>query len=142
MPDYDSTMREGAHVYREELDALRAAGIAAAFIQTGGMNAALEAILDGGAVLLITDAEDSLSWDRAEQRGWGVGLYRDSDEQSPDVFDTSDDTSAQALLDLVRRVLADAVRPAGGCCASRPGNPEADDGRRGRTAADSLTSRE
>ncbi len=39
------------------------------------MDAALEVLLDGGHTLLITDAEDSLSWDREEHQSWGVGLY-------------------------------------------------------------------
>ncbi len=69
-------MRRGALAYQAEIQVLQAAGIPVAFTQTGAMNAALEAVLDGGAVLLVTDAEDRLAWDRAEQQGWAAGVYR------------------------------------------------------------------
>jgi len=51
-------------------------GLNAAFTQTGGMNAALEIHLDGGAHLLVTDADDSLPWsaDDLHRMGrWPVG---------------------------------------------------------------------
>lgn len=75
MLDYDTTMAIGQSRYQDVLDLLVRAGLEASFIQAGGMNAALEVLLDGGHTLLITDAEDSLSWEREEHQGWGVGLY-------------------------------------------------------------------
>jgi hypothetical protein len=72
-------MRIGAGRYQDVLAALAAAGLTGRFTQTGGMNAALKVTLEGGRVLLITDADEALSWDRAEQHGWGVGLYADEE---------------------------------------------------------------
>lgn len=73
------------------------------------MNAALEVLLDGGHTLLITDAEDSLSWDRDEHQGWGVGLYP-PDQANTDgeclAFDSTPDGSVAALLPLVDSVMA------------------------------------
>ena len=79
------------------------------------MNAALETLLDGGRTLLITDAEDSLSWERAEHAGWGVGLYP-PDQANTDgecmVFESDEDGSPEALVPLVERVLRQARRAA------------------------------
>jgi len=61
MLGYDRTMKVGAAHYQDVLDHLEAAGLRAIFTQTGGMNAALEVVLDGGHTVLITDAEDSLA---------------------------------------------------------------------------------
>ncbi len=84
------------------------------------MNAALEVPLETGQHLLITNAADSLSWNREEQLGWGVALYRASSEydDGPVVFECTDDntdTSTEALLRLVRTVLSAETlrRPAG-----------------------------
>jgi hypothetical protein len=77
MLDYEATMRIGADRYRKEIRALNEAGWKAEFTQTGGMNAAIEVQLEAGCTLLICDAEDSLSWDRADQNGWGVAFYVD-----------------------------------------------------------------
>lgn len=115
MLDYAQTMSLGADRYHHELTALAEAGIPATFTQTGGMNAALQAILDGGAVLLVTDFDDTLAWDRADQQGWAVGLYPDPDSQDPIAFQATQDVSTEALTDLVRAVLAEGVRN-----ASRP----------------------
>lgn len=82
MLSYDQTMAAGADRYRDVLDLLADAGLSATFTQTGGMNAALEVLLDGGHTLLVTDVEDSLSWDREEHQGWGVGLYRPDQENT------------------------------------------------------------
>ncbi len=46
MLNYDETMRLGAHRYADALTALTKAGIHAAFTQTGGMNAAMCAVLE------------------------------------------------------------------------------------------------
>lgn len=56
------------------------------------MCAAIEVLLDGGQTLLITDAEDTLSWDRADRRGWAVGLYPpgEAHNDGPVTFDTAD----------------------------------------------------
>lgn len=113
MLSYDQTMAIGADRYRDVLDRLSAAGFGATFTQTGGMNAALEVLLDGGHTLLITDAEDSLSWDREEHRGWGVGLYP-PDQANTDgeclAFDSTEDGSPEVLLSLLGQVLNDYVR--------------------------------
>lgn len=115
MLDYDTTMTIGQGRYQDALDLLAGAGLAATFTQTGGMNAALEVVLDGGHTLLITDAEDSLSWEREEHRGWGVGLYP-PDQANTDgeclAFDSTDDGSLAALLPLVDTVLRAYVRRA------------------------------
>lgn len=118
MLGYDQTMTVGADRYRDVLDQLSAAGFGATFTQTGGMNAALEVLLDGGHTLLITDAEDSLSWDRDGHQGWGVGLYP-PDQANTDggclAFDSTEDGSPEALLPLLRQVLSAYVRrPQGG----------------------------
>ncbi len=108
MLSYDSSMQVGAARYQDVLDGLRAGGWPAAFTQTGGMCAALEVMLDSGHTLLITDAEDSLSWDREEHRGWGVGLYPpDRADTAGDclAFGCTGDAAAPALLPLVEQVL-------------------------------------
>lgn len=109
MLTYRATLEAGAACYLDVLDVLRDAGLAATFTQTGGMNAALEVQLDGGHTLLITEEEDSLSWDRREHRGWGVGLYP-PDQANTDgdclVFDSTADGSPEALVPLARAVLA------------------------------------
>lgn len=108
MLDYDTTMRIGQTRYQDVLDLLEAQGLGGAFTQTGGMNAALEVLLDSGHTLLITDAEDTLSWDREEHRGWGVGLYP-PDQANTDgeclAFDSSDDGEPSALPPLIHKVL-------------------------------------
>ena len=107
MLSYDDTMQIGATRYSDALAALDAAGLPGQFTQTGGMNAALLVHLDGGRVLLITDADDALSWDRADQQGWGVGLYRDETlDGGAEEFDTCDETDPRSLVTLAHRVLA------------------------------------
>ena len=59
----------GAAAYADALAFLHRQGLPAAFTQTGGMCAAIEVQLEG-ALLLVTDTEDSPSWDRDEQQGW------------------------------------------------------------------------
>ncbi len=115
MLDYPTTMTIGASRYQDVLDVLREAGLDATFTQTGGMNAALEVMLDGGHTLLITDAEDSLAWDREEHQGWGVGLYP-PDQANTDgeclAFDSTDDGSARRLPELAWQVLRNYTRDA------------------------------
>lgn len=103
---YEQAMEFGASQYRDALDRLTAEGLPTHFTQTGGMSAALEVTLEGGRVLLITDAHDSLSWERAEQQGWGVGLYGSDDaSDGPLRFASSEDSSIKALLNLLPVVL-------------------------------------
>jgi hypothetical protein len=106
--DYDTTMRIGRSRYQDVLDHLAGAGLPATFTQTGGMCAALEVMLDSGHTLLVTDADDTLSWDRREHSGWGVGLYP-PDQTNTDgeclAFDSTGDGTLEPLLPLVDRVL-------------------------------------
>lgn len=111
METFDQAMRAGQAQYQDVIDALTAAGYPATFTQTGGMNAALEVLLEGGWALLITDAEDSLSWERTTQRGWGVGLFA-PDEQymvAPQAFGETPETDTETLLSLVPEVLREGV---------------------------------
>jgi len=107
--DMNEAMAIGAARYADVITTLNGAGLPTVFTQTGGMCAALEVTLEAGQHLLITDAEDSLSWDRDEQRGWGVGRYvTDSEyDDGPLAFVESDDRSTEALLLLVRQVLTE-----------------------------------
>lgn len=108
MLDYRTTMAIGEDRYRDVLDLLAAAGLDAAFIQTGGMCAALEVVLDNGHSLLITDEEDTLAWDRAEHEGWAVGLYpphRDECDSGCLQFDCTSDGSPEALVPLIHAAL-------------------------------------
>ena len=112
MLDYQATMKIGQSRYQDVLDLLAGAGLRATFTQTGGMNAALEVLLDGGHTLLITDAEDALSWDRDEHHGWGVGLYPPDQANTGGecmAFDSTDDGSPAALVPLARAVLDEYV---------------------------------
>lgn len=112
MRDIQAAMDLGTDRYRDVIDALNAQGLPTTFTQTGGMNAALEVLLETGAYLLVTDAGDSLSWDRGTQQGWGVGLYRSGSEgdDGPQRFEEDEgSTSTETLLGLVRQML----RPAG-----------------------------
>ncbi|MFW3171160.1 hypothetical protein [Geodermatophilus sp. CPCC 206100] len=107
MLSYEETMAVGQAQYQDVIDALTAAGLPTTFTQTGGMNAALEVLLDGGHSLLVTDADDSLSWSRAEQAGWSVCLYPPADQYdgTPVASATTRDTTVEDLLALVRQVL-------------------------------------
>ena len=111
MLTYEETMALGAAEYEDVLDALAAAGLPATFTQTGGMNAAIEVLLDGGHSLLVTDAEDSLSWARTEHTGWGVGLYPPEDQYDGGVTAaaSTDTGTIQALLELIQAVLREGV---------------------------------
>ena len=111
MLSYEQTMALGQAQYQDVIDGLSAAGLPAEFTQTGGMNAALQVSLDGGWSLLVTDAEDSLSWARAEQQGWGVGLY--APEHAFDgecrAWATTPDNDLPALRAVIEEVLRSAV---------------------------------
>ena len=113
---YAEAMNAGRAQYRDVLSALATVGLFAEFTQTGGMCAAIDAVLDGGAVLLVTDAEDTLAWDRAEHHGWYVVLwprgYQDTDA-APLAEASTPDGSVAALLALVAEVLTStAIAPA------------------------------
>jgi len=103
----DDAMAVGKARYADVIATLNDLGLPTIFTQTGGMCAALEVTLEGGQHLLITDAEDSLSWEREEQRGWAVGRYvTDSEyDDGPLAFGDTEDRSVEALLVLVREVL-------------------------------------
>ena len=99
-------MRAGALAYRDVLEALNHAGFPATFTQTGGMCAALEIQLEAGHTILVTDAEDALSWSRSEHCGWGVGLYPPGDDwDEPLAYVQVDESDTQALLGAVHQVL-------------------------------------
>lgn len=109
-----AAMAEGTARYADAIGALSVAGLPTEFITTGGNNAALEVILDNGAHLLVSNCDDSLSWDRDQQQGWGVGLYRRGSEgdDGPMRWAESEETDTTTLLSLVRQVLSPQGRPA------------------------------
>jgi hypothetical protein len=104
--NYEETMQYGESEYRDVIDALRERGLIFRFTQTGGMTAALEAVLDGGASMLITDAEDGLSWERERHEGWAVGLYGEiEDRDEPLAYASSEAGDLGTLLGLIDEVL-------------------------------------
>jgi hypothetical protein len=104
--NYEETMQYGESQYRDVIDALRERGLIFSFTQTGGMTAALEAVLDGGASLLITDVEDGLSWERRWHEGRGDGLYGEIEDRGERLAcASSDDGDVETLLGLVDEVL-------------------------------------
>lgn len=93
---YTDAMRDGAEQYRDITDLLAAHGHAAYFTQTGGMCAALVIPRPDGGEILITDEEDTLSWNRADHQGWAVGIY---DAARDDLaYITTKDSTPEALL--------------------------------------------
>ena len=117
METFDQAMRAGQAQYQDVIGALTTAGYPATFTQTGGMNAALEVLLEGGWALLITDAAEALSWERRTQRGWGVGLFAPDERYlvAPQAFAEAPDTDTDTLLRLVDEVLREgAARTAAG----------------------------
>jgi hypothetical protein len=111
---YEQTMAYGAEQYRDVLHALAASGLPAEFIQTGGMCAAIEVALDSGSYLLLTDLEDTLSWERSQHAGWFVGLYEPEERRTVDgplrCLEDDDGSSAKAV-ELARRVLRGDLDP-------------------------------
>jgi hypothetical protein len=81
---YEETMQRGAEEYRDVLDALAAVGLEGQFVQTGGMCAAIEIMLDGGYYLLLTDEDDTLAWDRTEHAGWQASLLEPEGRETMD----------------------------------------------------------
>lgn len=108
----EETMLIGQAEYQDVIDALCAAGLPTVFTQTGGMNAALEISLDGGYSLLVTDAEHSLAWARAEHVGWTVALYAPLEQYDGDCLEygVTADSSLAALQCLVQDVLLRGAR--------------------------------
>lgn len=102
---YEATMQRGEAEYSDVLHRLGELGLASKFIQTGGMNAAIQANICGDIHLLITDEDDSLSWAREEHLGWAVGLYLQEERADASRFETSDDGSVDALVGLIDKVL-------------------------------------
>lgn len=103
---YAAAMHQGYLEYMDAIDAIdKRFGTKAYFTQTGGMCAAIAVPLEAGYELLVTDANDSLSWDRSQKEGWGVGMYA-PDNDGTHMFDlTTDDDSVEALLVVIDRVL-------------------------------------
>ncbi len=110
MLSYEETMRRGEAEYADALAALRGEGFPAKFAQTGGMNAALESVLEGGGRLLVTDADDSLAWSRAAHQGWAVGVYPSGEGADPLAFAVEAGSDVAALLRLVAEVFGAAAR--------------------------------
>jgi hypothetical protein len=103
---YDETMTYGAEQYADVIETLGLSGLPCAFTQTGGMCAAMLVKLEGGRTLLITDAEDTLSWNRADQQGWGVGLYAHCDSDDlPLLYQQTAESDIGSLLNLIQDVL-------------------------------------
>lgn len=112
MRDVATVLAQATTTYADVLAALADAGLPTVVTQTGGLCGALEITLETGQHLLITAAHDTLPWDRADQVGWGVGLYPREDEYSGEhlAYDDTDTTDIAALLDLVHRVLRTGTR--------------------------------
>jgi hypothetical protein len=112
MLTYHEAMRIGAARYADVIELLTGAGLPTTFTQTGGMCAALEIQLETGHTLLVTDAEDTLAWDRSKHQGWGVGLYPPDNADSNEAlaFHSTPSGSATDLLPLIHQVLSSSVK--------------------------------
>jgi hypothetical protein len=108
---YEETMAWGADQYADIIARLKAEGLPVAeFIQTGGMCAAIEVQLEAEYTLLITDAEDTLSWARAEQAGWWVGMYAPAEDRGEPIACAQDDRNdPEALIRLIDEVMRQGV---------------------------------
>ena len=115
MLSYEETMEVGRAESADVIQELTANGLPTEFTQTGGMNAALEVRLDGGYSILVTEADDSLSWSRAEHRDWGAALYPPSEQYDGECLAgaPSGDGSVAGLRALVQELLTEAVQPKG-----------------------------
>lgn len=101
-------MAWGAREWANVTARIRREGLGQAeFTQTGGMCAAIIVGLEDGYYLLITDAEDTLSWERAAHQGWYVGLYPPENEDSsePIAYLEHPDGDTDILISLIREVL-------------------------------------
>lgn len=108
MLDYDTTMRLGEQEYAEAITGTCRAGIPVRFTQTGGMNAALEEVLDDGCTCWSATRRMPCRGP-SEQTGWGVGLYHSAEDPDPLAFGSINDTGTTALITLIRQVLRDAA---------------------------------
>ncbi len=112
MLSYEETMALGRSQYADIIDDLHQMGLPAEFMQTGGMNAALEVRLEGGYSILVTESDDSLAWSRDDHRDWGAALFPPRQQYDGDclVADTSNDGSTAALLALLDRLMKVAIQ--------------------------------
>jgi hypothetical protein len=105
---YQETMEWGARQYDDVLRELSDAGLPAEFTQTGGMNAALCVTLEDGSYVLLTDQDDTLSWERPQHEGWFVGLYEPEERRTVDGpirWLSDSEGSPSKAIELVFRVL-------------------------------------
>lgn len=72
---YVVLMADAERTYRDVLEQLWAASIPAFITQTGGMCLAIQIPGPTGTHFLLTDREDSLSWEREPDQGWALGYY-------------------------------------------------------------------
>lgn len=114
MRDVTTILAQATNTYADVLLALNDAGLPTVVTQTGGLCGALEITLETGQHLLITDAHDTLPWDRSEHAGWGVGLYPRDDEYTGGHLACADTEASDVLtlLGLVRQVLTAGARGA------------------------------
>lgn len=108
---YNAEIRSYADVYADVIAALAAAGFAASIDQTGGMCMALRFALPDGFGML-TDRDDTLSYDREEWDGWYFAVYAGDDQSDdfdpePIACECHEVKSAVTAVDLVRSVLAE-----------------------------------
>lgn len=95
---YDEQIAEAERTYADVIAKLRGAGIAATVEQTGGMCLAIEIPGPHGTHFLLTDREDSLSWERDPDQGWALGYYDgEGDMQWDDVITVGYKTARTAL---------------------------------------------
>lgn len=105
---YEETMAWGAREWSDVTERIRREGLGQAeFTQTGGMCAAIVVGLEDGYYLLLTDAEDTLSWERDAHDGWYVGLYPPETEDcsEPIAYVEHPDGDTDTLIRLIRDVL-------------------------------------
>jgi len=114
--NYAETMAYGTGQYRPVIDGLRDAGLPAQFVQTGGMCAALEVRLETGHVLIVTEADDSLSWDWAHHHSWGVGAYtaKSYENSFSDQlgYVESENGDLPTLIKLIEQLIGDLIQSA------------------------------
>lgn len=104
---HERAMKLGSDEYADVLSLLAENGYDAKFTQTGGMCAAIEFNLGDKHYVLVTDSDAPLSWDRAEHRGWAIGMYDVEDPSEPVWYHTTEDGSPNGLRGLLRYFAAD-----------------------------------
>lgn len=99
---YERAMRRAEETYEDVLAALRAAEVPAFMTQTGGMCLAIEfKALDGDGWWWLCDKEDSLSWERDESQGWGLGRYAEEGDGTEAWIVTCDRKTVDEAVRLV-----------------------------------------